>query len=70
MKSEGKTFIQCCSCGHITNIDGKRDLVEEMYIKDWKCPRCEHKIGLNLGSDKDDLYELYNVSYDPRYYQY
>lgn len=70
MRSEGKTYVQCQRCGEVTTINGDHDLIEEMYVDNWKCPCCEHTVGLNLGSNKDDIYELYNVNYDSRYYNY
>ena len=63
------TFIQCCHCGRICRIDDDVP-IDKLYITSF-CPRCdEYTKGLNCGSSKDDIYEFYDCTKDPRYYQY
>ena len=59
-------FMQCQYCGHIYYTEQKI-LSDELIIKSW-CPRCEHKIALNCGESKEDVYLFYDYTKDPRYY--
>ena len=62
------SWIQCTTCGEIHNSRSVYP-IEELYVED-HCPNCDADIGLNLGEDKDKLYELYNISLDARYFIY
>lgn len=64
----GKTYIQCMGCGRIHMVR-QHVPIEHLYVK-MTCPKCGHAVGLNCGSNEDDLYALYDVNMDPRYYKY
>jgi phage FluMu protein Com len=59
--------VQCQTCGKVYEIP-ETVSVDVLYIMAY-CPRCEGEIALNLGSE-DEIYEYYNNSIDPRFYEY
>ena len=65
---EIKSWIQCTTCGQV-HESRKEYPIEELYVKDY-CPNCNSYIGLNLGNNKEDLYELYDVNLDERFFIY
>lgn len=60
------TWVQCQICGEIIRLSYPIDM-DKMYIA-VDCPNCGITTGLNLGDDKDEIYNFYNVNVDPRYY--
>lgn len=68
MGTDGKKniWVQCQKCGKIHRIRRKLK-VDQIYVT-INCSRCGKATGLNLGDDKDQIYEYYNVNIDPRYY--
>ena len=67
-KKQG-TWVQCQHCGYVYHIKEKVP-IERLYVVS-DCPGCgEYTKGLNCGSEKEDIYELMDISMDPRYYKY
>ena len=63
------TYVQCISCGrlHLTDVYIK---TEDLYIDDW-CPTCRDGTrNLVLSDNPDDIYMLYDVNNDFRFYDY
>lgn len=60
------TFVQCQTCGKIYQISCEVK-IDTLYITA-ECSECGHLTGLNLGDKEEEIYELYNVNVDPRYY--
>ena len=62
-----KTWVQCQECGEVYQMPQTID-IDKLYI--WAhCPICNHMTrGLNLGDNEDDVYYLYDVTLDERYY--
>lgn len=54
------------NCGKIYRVENEISL-DKMYIYSY-CPCCEHKRALVLGDNMEDIYELYDVNLDNRYY--
>ena len=68
VSKEKGTWIQCANCGKVYHI-AQNVPIDEMYVTSY-CPGCEHKRGLNLGDNKDDIGLYIDVNMDPRYYEY
>lgn len=66
-KQEG-TWIQCTECGAIYWIDQEVP-IDRLYVASY-CKKCENEKGVNLGSDKDHIYEFMDINIDPRFYKY
>lgn len=68
MSREG--WFQCQSCGSLHPAEVLFNIEEDLYVQ----VRCEHcrKMTSHLwvGDDKSDLYLMYDVNVDPRYYKY
>ena len=64
-----KHYFQCQLCGKIHQVDDKYKLKEgEIYSNLW-CSQCGKTVRqLYCGTEEDDIYILYNVNVDPRYY--
>lgn len=62
------SWMQCTTCGKIHKIPDTFP-IEELYVE-INCPSCDSHVGLNLGSEKEDLYYFYNVTLDDRYFTY
>lgn len=61
-------YVQCSQCGHIYEIY-KEYKIEQVYINS-RCPKCNAKRGLYLGTHIDEFYELMDINLDQRYYEY
>lgn len=63
-------LFQCQQCGHIHRVRIRFDIENDVYVT-LECPRCrgstEH---LWCGRDEIEIYTMYNVNVDPRYYDY
>lgn len=64
----GGTYLQCCNCGKIYKTYEYVD-IESIYIDSY-CPCCEHFFALNCGTNKNDIYNLYNFNLDERFFIY
>ena len=64
-----KEIFQCSCCGSITRVDSKyKPREDQIYVPLW-CERCKDlKMQLYCGEDESNLYELYNLNVDSRYY--
>mgnify|MGYP003316797488 CR=1 FL=1 len=60
------TWVQCQTCGKIYQVP-REISIEELYIIT-RCSTCGVTKSLNLGRNKDDIYDLYDINLDPRYY--
>ena len=67
MEGAKRVWSQCQECGHIRKILVHEYNVENIYIDEYKCPRCGYKVGLNCGENKSDIYLYMNSNVDPRY---
>ena len=69
--SRDKEIFQCSCCGHINRVDVKYKPQEnEIYVPMW-CERCrDQTTQLYCGDNINDLYELYDVNIDPKFYKY
>lgn len=66
--SQGKGWIfQCQSCGALHKLKIEYDIESDLYIK-MECPRCRDETNHLWCGLEDDIYQLYNVNLDPRYY--
>lgn len=64
----GKTYVQCQNCGKVYKFP-RIVARDKLYVQSY-CPECGAETALNLGNKEEDIYELYNVNIDPRYYEY
>lgn len=62
------SWVQCITCGEIHKSYSEYS-IEEMYVDDY-CSNCDSYRGLNLGNRKEEIYELYDVSLDDKWYTY
>ena len=66
----GKGWFQCQSCGSLHQLEVQFNIEEDLYVQ----VRCEHCKKMTdhlwVGDDKSELYSMYNVNVDPRYYKY
>ena len=62
-------YFQCQICGEIHQVDDKYKPKEgEIYSSLW-CNRCGKTVlQLYCGTDENDIYILYNLNVDSRYY--
>lgn len=67
--SRDKEIFQCGCCGHIHKVDGRyKPEEEQIYVPLW-CERCrDQTLQLYCGDNESELYSLYDVNIDPRYY--
>lgn len=63
-----RSLIQCTTCGRVHDSRSEYP-IEELYVEDY-CPDCGSYIGLNLGDNKENLYELYDANLDERFFIY
>ena len=61
-------YAQCQCCGHIGKVRVYNYDVEDIYLDQYRCPRCKYTIGLNCGENINDIYRYANDNVDPRYY--
>ena len=67
MKKE--VWVQCQTCGELYKSTIEYN-IEEIYIK-LSCPGCRDDTAhLILSEDDSEIYDLYNLNADPRYYIY
>lgn len=67
MEGAKRVYTQCQECGHISKVLVHEYNVEDIYIDEYKCPRCGYEVGLNCGENKSDIYLYMNSNVDPRY---
>lgn len=61
---------QCAHCGCISNIEQKnRPRSDTTYVSLW-CDKCKKVTRQLYCGDEDDIYWLYDVVMDERYYKY
>lgn len=65
---EQKSWVQCQECGHVYQLQYQVP-DDELFVYE-RCPVCEIRFGLNLGTNEDDIYLYLNQNVDPRYYTY
>lgn len=59
---------QCQACGSLVWSKEPFNIEDELFIK-MKCKHCHKETDhLWIGDCEDDLYKMYNVNVDPRYY--
>ena len=62
-------WLQCQSCGKLHKQEIKNN-IEDIYIE-LRCPGCKDKTThLICSEDESEIYYLYNLNADPRYYNY
>lgn len=61
-------LVQCSKCGEIHETQ-QFFLNDDTYVDDI-CPKCGNNRGLFVGNNISDMYELYDVNVDPRFYNY
>jgi len=67
MKRE--VFVQCQSCGKL-HKESIQYNIEDIYIK-LHCSGCrDDTTHLICSEDESEIYHLYNLNIDPRYYTY
>lgn len=67
--SKGQQY-QCQVCGAIQLLKRPFDIEEDLFVP-IKCKHCHTETShLWVGNNKTDLYEMYNVNVDPRFYRY
>ena len=66
-----REIFQCSCCGNISKVnENYRPRGDTTYIVLW-CERCEeYTEQLYCGDDVDDIYELYDLNVDSKYYKY
>lgn len=64
-----KEIFQCSCCGHINKVDDRyKPRGDTVYVPLW-CERCRcQTTQLYCGDDESELYSLYDVNIDPKYY--
>lgn len=68
MKSE--VWMQCQICGKLSKQIIKYNIEEDIYIKVY-CTGCrDDTTHLICGEDEGEIYHLYNLNMDPKYYNY
>ena len=67
--SRDKEIFQCGCCGNISKVGGKyKPGEDDIYVSLW-CSKCrDTTLQLYCGDDIDQLYGLYDVTKDSRYY--
>lgn len=60
------TFIQCQDCGELYEVPYEISI--ERSIVRMECPQCGGHVGLNCGSNRNDVALYINSYVDPRYY--
>lgn len=66
-----KEIFQCSCCGHIYKAKSEyKPRGDDIYVTLW-CPKCKkYEKQLYCGDDEDQIYELYDINIDKRYYKY
>lgn len=67
-KEKEYTYVQCQCCGRLYTVDNKIPIT--MSIVNSRCPKCGDYVGLNCGSNEEDIYLYMNENLDWRYYNY
>ena len=62
-------WVQCQACGNLQEADIEGYTIEDEDYIMVKCKKC-HQIAAHLlcGNKIEDVYQLYNLNMDPRYY--
>jgi Zn finger protein HypA/HybF involved in hydrogenase expression len=64
-----EVWLQCQCCGELHKKKVEYN-IEDIYIQE-ECPRCrDETTHLICGEDEWEIYHLYNLNTDPRYYNY
>lgn len=65
-----EVWVQCQNCGKLHKKQIQYNIEEDFYIKAY-CPGCrDDTTHLICSEDEGDIYHLYNLNTDPRYYNY
>ena len=64
-----KEIFQCSCCGTIHKVNEKyKPEEDQIYVSLW-CERCRGQTAqLYCGDNESEIYELYNLNIDSRYY--
>ena len=63
-------WLQCQNCGKLYKQKLQYNIEEDVYIQT-HCPGCrDETTHLICGEDENEIYSLYNLNTDPRYYNY
>ena len=66
----GEVCVQCQNCGKLHKQKIQYNIEEDFYIKVY-CTGCrDDTTHLICSEDESEIYHLYNLSTDPRYYNY
>lgn len=66
---KGKVWLQCQECGRLHKKEVQNN-IEDIYIE-VQCPKCRNTTThLVCSEDESEIYNLYNLNIDPRYYNY
>ena len=65
-----EVWMQCQSCGALHKQEVFYNIEDEIYIKA-RCSGCrDDTTHLICSEDESEIYHLYNLCVDPRYYDY
>ena len=66
-----KEIFQCSCCGNIHRVDSRyKPRGDIIYVPLW-CDKCnEYSKQLYCGDDDSQIYELYDLNIDEKYYNY
>lgn len=65
-----EVWVQCQNCGKLHKKTIQYNIEEDLYIK-VHCSGCRDDIThLICSEDESEIYYLYNLNADPRYYDY
>lgn len=69
--SRDKEIFQCSCCGNISRVDSRyKPRGDIIYVPLW-CDKCnEYSKQLYCGDDENQIYELYDLNIDEKYYNY
>lgn len=69
--SKSKEIFQCNCCGTIHKVDEKYKPRGDGVYETLFCPKCgDYTRQLYCGDDESELYSLYDVNIDPKFYKY
>ena len=64
----GEVWMQCQECGQLHKKKIEYNIEEDVYIK-VRCSKCRDKTThLICSEDESEIYYLYDLNIDPRYY--
>ena len=66
----GGVWLQCQCCGRLSKQEIQYNIEDDFYIK-VQCLGCrDETMHLICSEDESEIYHLYNLNADPRYYNY